>query len=969
MTTSTTQTSQQNAPTAFAGQNYTNAINQAAGLSQTPYNPATNVGVAGLTQPQTTAFGQLQGIQGTQQPYLNAATNYANMGAAPISSQAIQGYLNPYQNQVTNATMAQLANQQGQQSANLTGSLAASGAFGGDRSAVAQGILANQQSLASGQTLAGLNNQNYSQALSAAQQDAARQMQTAYTMGNLGQETVGLGLQGAQAGLAAGNQLQAQQQAQLNAGTQNAVQQTMWPYQNTQYYSGIAGALGPLLGGTSSGTSSTSNPLGTGLGLGMLGYGLMFSDEKLKYDIKPIGKTFDNQTIYKYRYHGDPTPRIGLIAQEVQKKHPEAVSTVNGFKAVDYDLATEHAEKRRHAANGGTIRAFDTGGSVSDPYAAGTPLAFPSFMTSGGANPASTPGAAASQAQPAQTNPFTSAAQMYQLGNAMGGSGGLWNTLGGSNALGSLYFGSGAFGAADGGAIRGYETGGTVNPYIEGRALNFPSPMNPTGAGSAFPQSGQSGQAAQASPFAGLNQMYSMGNSMGGSGGLAGGLGSALGGLFAHGGKVRRRADGGDTSNGTQDQPLIPPQPQAAPQPYATPLVPPTQAEAASWVPMAPGVGPQAYTPANPLSLPGIGAQSAAAIPGNQQDPVTVVPAEHYNAAGQQVSGPGANAPAAAAPATPPAAQANPLVDDRTRFAKELKDNPTLMNQIIGISAGENGDPRANLAVIESAMNRASVNSTSLAFEMRHANKGGYYAGWSEAALKDPKVRQMVEDNLKKALGGSNVSNFATDNSSGVFGAARNASGMYTQTQTYNGELFSYPSREDARGNDKYPAWKAKMAGAPTGAAGPGGATPPAANATPPAETATTLPAVASQADEIMRRLGYNQNPPEKTGGILAKIFGNNQWTNDPLGVVGNPMVMAGMGQLAPGTQQGLAMPFTLQQQQRQHQIEAYKLAVSAQEEQRKIALAEQQAKLLQTQANKPFPIDTRQQIKCSWTA
>ena len=963
MTTSTTQTSQQNAPTAFAGQNYTNAINQAAGLSQTPYNPATNVGVAGLTQPQTTAFSQLQGIQGTQQPYLDAATNYANMGAAPISSQAIQGYLNPYQSQVTNATMAQLANQQGQQSANLTGSLAASGAFGGDRSAVAQGILANQQSLASGQTLAGLNNQNYSQALSAAQQDSARQMQTAYTMGNLGQETVGLGLQGAQAGLAAGNQLQAQQQSQLNAGTQNAVQQTMWPYQNTQYYSGIAGALGPLLGGTSSGTSSTSNPLGTSLGLGMLGYGLMFSDEKLKHDIKPIGKTFDNQTIYKYRYHGDPTPRIGLIAQEVQKKHPEAVSTINGFKAVDYDLATDHAEKRKHAANGGTIRAFDSGGSVTDPYAAGTPLAFPSFMTSGGGSQASPPGGAASQAQAAQNNPFTNAAQMYQLGNSMGGSGGLWNTLGGSNALGGLYFGSGAFGAADGGAIRGYESGGTVNPYIEGRALNFPSPMNPSGAGSAFPQSGAASQGAQASPFAGLGQMYSMGNSMGGSGGLTGGLGSALGGLFAQGGKVKRRADGGDTSNGTQDQPLIPPQPQGAPQPYTAPLVPPTQGEAASWVPMAPGVGPQAYTPPNPQSLPGIGTQQVApppAVPAELPDSPTVVPAQRFDASGQQISGPGMNAPApqggpplTASPQTPPAGQ-NTVQD----IVAELRAGGASEAAIRGILANIKDESSFNAGLRHPDQPNWSGEAH---FAHGLYQEGGQewnnYQAWltknhPNADWRDPKLQtQFLVQNLK-----ANYPHIWDSMNKGTPEQA--AQSFVTGYLRPRADLAQ--QRVDMYGRG-VPDIDYFMKGnfAPKG----GAATPPTANATPPAETATTLPAVASQADEIMRRLGYAQNPDQKTGGILSKIFGNNRFTNDPLGITGNPLVMAGMGQLASGTQQGLAMPFTLQQQQRQHQIEAYKLAVSAQEEQRKIALAEQQAKLLQMQANKPFPIDTRQQI------
>ncbi len=41
-----------------------------------------------------------------------------------------------------------------------------------------------------------------------------------------------------------------------------------------------------------------------------------------------------------YRYLGDPTPRIGLMADEVERVHPEAVMTGPvGFKMVNYDRA------------------------------------------------------------------------------------------------------------------------------------------------------------------------------------------------------------------------------------------------------------------------------------------------------------------------------------------------------------------------------------------------------------------------------------------------------------------------------------------------------------------------------------------------------------------------------------------------------------------------------------------------------
>lgn len=79
-----------------------------------------------------------------------------------------------------------------------------------------------------------------------------------------------------------------------------------------------------------------------GLGAALLGNpSLKFSDRRLKTDIKEIGKTKDGQKIYSYRYKGSDRPHIGLMAQEVEKKHPEAVVKIDGIRAVDYGKALE----------------------------------------------------------------------------------------------------------------------------------------------------------------------------------------------------------------------------------------------------------------------------------------------------------------------------------------------------------------------------------------------------------------------------------------------------------------------------------------------------------------------------------------------------------------------------------------------------------------------------------------------------
>lgn len=79
--------------------------------------------------------------------------------------------------------------------------------------------------------------------------------------------------------------------------------------------------------------------LGGLFGLGAAGL-YKYSDRRLKKDIKKIGKTNDGQNLYSYKYKGDDEPQIGLMAQEVEKRRPDAVvNTPSGYKAVNYDKA------------------------------------------------------------------------------------------------------------------------------------------------------------------------------------------------------------------------------------------------------------------------------------------------------------------------------------------------------------------------------------------------------------------------------------------------------------------------------------------------------------------------------------------------------------------------------------------------------------------------------------------------------
>lgn len=63
------------------------------------------------------------------------------------------------------------------------------------------------------------------------------------------------------------------------------------------------------------------------------------SDVRLKEDITALGRTAGGLNLYRYRYKGDATFYVGVMAQEVARLAPAAVSSgVDGFLRVDYGL-------------------------------------------------------------------------------------------------------------------------------------------------------------------------------------------------------------------------------------------------------------------------------------------------------------------------------------------------------------------------------------------------------------------------------------------------------------------------------------------------------------------------------------------------------------------------------------------------------------------------------------------------------
>lgn len=256
-------TTQTTKPPSYISNAQKGVISQAQTAASTPYQAYTGQLVSPLTDTQNAAISGINGLQGIQNPYLQSAQNYLNQSSS-ISPSAIQGFESPYTQDVVNATQAQFNNQNAQTNNNIVGNAISSGAWGGDRAGVAQGIAAGQEASAQAPVIAGLENQGYQTALSAAQNQSQLEAQAGYGMAGLGNEAVSTGLAGLNAQLQAGGIQQQQGQNTLNTAYQQWLNQQQYQFQTTNYLSGIINGSAGTAGGsvTTPGPSLLSQILG-----------------------------------------------------------------------------------------------------------------------------------------------------------------------------------------------------------------------------------------------------------------------------------------------------------------------------------------------------------------------------------------------------------------------------------------------------------------------------------------------------------------------------------------------------------------------------------------------------------------------------------------------------------------------------------------------------------------------------------
>ena len=398
-------TTQANSPPPQVQADYQGLVNRATAVANTPYTPYPGEQVAPLSNQTNTGLANLNQYAYAAQPYLNQAGQMVNTGAgmnqtaagmtqaaaAPVSATQFSGsqvgqYENPFTQDVINATQNQFNNQNKQQAQFLNSQNIGAGAFGGDRAGVSQAVLAGQQQASQAPVIAGLNQANYNQALAefnnqqqtnlgTGEFNAQQLGQMGNQLGNLGTGyanlggdygNIGTGIQsagvsGANQQIQAGIIPQTEQQAIDTAGLNNWNQGQAYPFQSTSFLGNMIEGIGSQSGGTAATTTPGPSPLSQIAGAGTAIAGLAanvlpFSDIRTKENVVPVGKTFDGQTIHRFNYKGDPRSQIGLVAQEVERSHPDAVHKgLGGLRHLDYEAATRDSER------GG----FDGGGGVS----------------------------------------------------------------------------------------------------------------------------------------------------------------------------------------------------------------------------------------------------------------------------------------------------------------------------------------------------------------------------------------------------------------------------------------------------------------------------------------------------------------------------------------------------------------------------------------------------------------------------
>ena len=260
----------------FLEQAYKKLAQQAEAVTDptVQYTPYGGQRLAPLTTEQQ--YARQRGFEQARayEPDLGMARGLTSLSVSPITQGDITQYMNPYQTQVTQNVLDEMRRRSDIQGQQTSDAAVRAGAFGGARHGVQESErmrnLREQQS----RTAAEMRQQNYQQALAAAQAQKAQQLSGAGACGNIGGQQMHLGQQGIQGLTQAGGMGQQQLQKGMDIAYQDFLKQQQFPY--TQ-----AATLGNLLSGVPAAQMVTAYSQQPGpsmaqqiAGLGMAGAGM-----------------------------------------------------------------------------------------------------------------------------------------------------------------------------------------------------------------------------------------------------------------------------------------------------------------------------------------------------------------------------------------------------------------------------------------------------------------------------------------------------------------------------------------------------------------------------------------------------------------------------------------------------------------------------------------------------------------------
>lgn len=254
----------------------------ATGLASQPYSqfpgPQVAAPSAATTQAQQMA---LQNV-GDYQPDLTTAQQMTNAGSTPLTSGAINQYLNPYTSNVIGGLQsASNYNLINNQLPAISSQFVGAGQAASPQMAQADNNALYNSNQALDQATAGALASGYNSATQTAEQQQALQLQGGAQQGQLGALTQQLGGYDVGQVAASGQSQDTQNQANINAAMNNFYSQQQWPYQNLAYASNIIRGQ-PVASNTytvglqpASSSSYTASPLSAFIGTTLGGSALL----------------------------------------------------------------------------------------------------------------------------------------------------------------------------------------------------------------------------------------------------------------------------------------------------------------------------------------------------------------------------------------------------------------------------------------------------------------------------------------------------------------------------------------------------------------------------------------------------------------------------------------------------------------------------------------------------------------------